>query len=244
MSQAATGARGPRPSRQAPSAPATSRREIATATDRRPLLKDLAHDRIKELILTGALPPGTFLSERNLAHELGMSKTPVRFAIERLALEGFVAVSPRQGIVVTGMQLDEAADQFEIRIAVECHTVRRLAGRLTADQIRLLEENLAAHHAAGVAHDAARARELDTDFHLLLCGYLGNREIGRVMERLREKLIRAISTVLQKQSQRMLESNAEHRTILAAIVAGDGVEAARHMEAHLEVGRRFMVPGG
>ncbi len=210
----------------------------------RPLLKDLAHDQIKELILTGALSPGTFLSERNLARELGMSKTPVRFAIERLALEGFVSVSPRQGIVVNGMQVEEFADQFEIRIAVECHTVRRLAGRLTADQVRALEENLETHHAAGVARDAARARELDTDFHLLLCGYLGNREITRVMERLREKLIRAISTVLQRQSQRMLESNAEHRGILAAVVAGDGDEAARRMEAHLDVGRRFLVAGG
>lgn len=210
----------------------------------RPLLKVVAHDRIKDRILTGALPPGSFLSERHLAQELGMSKTPVRFAIERLALEGFVAVSPRQGIVVTGMQLDEAADQFEIRIAVECHTVRRLAGRLTAHQVQTLEGNLAAHHAAAASQDAARARELDTDFHLLLCGYLGNREIRRVMERLREKLIRAISTVLERRSERMLESNAEHRGILAAVVAGDGEEAARRMEAHLEVGRRFLVPGG
>jgi len=210
----------------------------------RPLLKDVAHDQIKERILAGTLPPGTFLSERHLARELGMSKTPVRLAIERLALEGFVAVSPRQGIVVTGMQLDEAADQFEMRIAVECHTVRRLAGRLTADQVQVLEGNLAAHHAAAVVQDAARARELDTDFHLLLCGYLGNREFQRVMERLREKLIRAISTVLQRQSQRMLESNAEHRGILEAVLAGDGEEAARRMEAHLEVGRRFLGSGG
>jgi GntR family transcriptional regulator, rspAB operon transcriptional repressor len=210
----------------------------------RPLLKDVAHDRIKDLILTGALPPGSFLSERNLARDLGMSKTPIRFAIERLALEGFVAVSPRQGIVVRGIRLDEAADQFEIRIAIECHTVRRLAGRLTADQVRALEENLDAHSVAADARDFARARELDTDFHLLLSGFLGNREIQRVMERLREKLIRAISAVLQRQSQRMSESNAEHRSIVAALLAGDGEEAARRMEGHLEVGRRAMVSGG
>jgi len=244
VSQPPTGSRVPRRPLRATPPSSASRHEITTAADGRPLLKDLAHDRIKELILTGALPPGTFLSERNLARELGMSKTPVRFAIERLALEGFVAVSPRQGIVVTGMQLDEAVDQFEIRIAVECHTVRRLAGRLTADQVRALEENLAAHHAAATSQDAVRARELDTDFHLQLCAYLENREIQRVMERLREKLIRAISTVLQRQSQRMLESNAEHRGILAAVLAGDGDEAARRMEAHLEVGRRFLVSGG
>jgi DNA-binding GntR family transcriptional regulator len=213
-------------------------------TPERSLLKDRAYERLKAMIVSGGLEPGRFLSERRLAAEMGMSKTPIRFAIERLALQGFVAVSPRQGIVVTGMQLDEVADQFEIRIAVECHTVRRLAGRLTADQVRALEGILLTHHAAAVSRDAARARELDTDFHLLLCGYLGNREIGRVMERLREKLIRAISTVLARQSERMLESNLEHRGILAAVVAGDGEEAARRMEAHLEVGRRFLGPGG
>lgn len=209
----------------------------------RPLLKDQAYARIKDLILSDALRPSTFLSERQLAHQLGMSKTPVRFAIERLALEGFVSVSPRQGIIVNEIQVDEVADQFEIRIAVECHTVRRLARRLTEVQVGELEQNLAAHREAAVARDAARVRELDTDFHLMLCGYLGNREIRRVMERLREKLIRAISTVIQRRSQRMLESHDEHRGILAAIRSGDGEEAARRMEAHLEEGRRFLVLG-
>jgi DNA-binding GntR family transcriptional regulator len=216
--------------------------EIGSPAGRRPLLKDQAYDRIKDLILSDALRPGSFLSERQLAHQLGMSKTPVRFAIERLALEGFVSVSPRQGIVVNGMQVDEVTDQFEIRVAVECHTVRRLARRLTEEQIGELEQNLAAHRKAAVARDAAQVRELDTDFHYLLCRYLGNREIERVMERLREKLIRVISTVIQRQSQRMLESYEEHRGILAAIRSGDGEEAARRMEAHLDQGRRFLVP--
>ena len=71
--------------------------------DRRVFLKDRAYEELKTLILSEALPPGSFLSERALGQKLGMSKTPVRSAIERLENEGFVSVSPQQGVVVRAL---------------------------------------------------------------------------------------------------------------------------------------------
>ena len=73
----------------------------------RGLLKDDAYERIKHLIQTQVFKPGTFLSERELAARLGMSKTPVRSALERLQSEGFVQISPQQGAVVREPSLNE-----------------------------------------------------------------------------------------------------------------------------------------
>ena len=94
------------------------------------LLKSQAYDRLKTSIVTGAYPPGSFLSERRLVEELGMSKTPIRAALERLEGEDYVRISPRQGIVVREPSVREIADQFEIRLALERHVLKSLAGKL------------------------------------------------------------------------------------------------------------------
>src|SRR5262249_491897 len=96
----------------------------------RGLMKDRAYDAIKRGILGTGFPPGSFLAERQLAEWLGMSKTPVKAALERLELEGFITVSPQQGIVVRDVAVREIADQYEIRVALEAYVLRATAGRL------------------------------------------------------------------------------------------------------------------
>src|SRR5262245_56779925 len=86
------------------------------------LMKERAYSEIKRRILNCDYPPGSFLSERNLATTLGMSKTPVKAALERLEHEGFITVSPQQGIVVRELSIREIADQYEIRTALESFT--------------------------------------------------------------------------------------------------------------------------
>ena len=72
-----------------------------------------------------------------------MSKTPVKAALERLEAEGFISVSPQQGIVVRELSVREIADLYEIRAALESYTLRAVAGRLTADQVARVKANLA-----------------------------------------------------------------------------------------------------
>ncbi len=206
----------------------------------RTLLKDRAYEALKEFILTGVYPPGSFLSERQLAATLGMSKTPVRSAIERLETEGFLVVSPQQGILVSELSLDEVVDHFEIRTALETYMARRLAGRLTPTQLERLRANLKAQLAAAEGGDVLSYRQLDTDFHLLLCEFLNNQEIIRVMWRLRDKLGRVIFRVVSQRPERMASSYGEHVGILEAMLGGEGNLAAARMEEHLEWGRRFL----
>jgi DNA-binding GntR family transcriptional regulator len=205
-------------------------------------LKEQAYERLKAMILDETFPPGGFLSERQLSEVLGMSKTPIRAALERLESERLVTTSPQQGVVVREISLQEVADLFEVRIVLEEYVVRKIAGRLTLDQTRCLEANLAAQAAAVEHGDVDMSARLDTGLHLMLCDYLGNQEITRIMAGFRDKLHRLIVHILRRDTGRPLNSYGEHRAIVEAIVSGTADLAAARMTAHLEWGRRFMSP--
>src|SRR5438876_11645439 len=96
----------------------------------RALLQDQAYDELKKLIQRGTYPAGTFLSERQLAGRLGMSKTPIKSALTSLGMEGFVAVYPKLGIVVREPTVLELHEQFDLRAAFETYVVRQSARRL------------------------------------------------------------------------------------------------------------------
>lgn len=210
-------------------------------TSKRPLLKDRAYAELKALIQGGTFKPGDFLSERQLAEELNMSKTPVRSALERLESEGFVVISPQQGIVVRELSLQEIVDLFDIRVALETFTVRKIAGKLTPPQAAELQANLDAQAEGVRTQDVASAPGLDAEFHLLLSRFLDNQEILRSMLQLQDKLHRIVSRISQRNPARMHTSYEEHQAIADAVMAGDGDLAAERVVQHLEFGKRFLV---
>jgi DNA-binding GntR family transcriptional regulator len=207
----------------------------------RSLLKEQAYERIKEKLLTDEYPPGTFLSERQLALNLGMSKTPVKAALERLEAEGFITVSPQQGIIVRQLSIAEIADQYEIRVALESYTVRTLAGRLTPGQVDRVRANLATHAKLSGAADVPTGVELDAEFHSQFAEFLGNREILRVMDQLRERMQRIISRVFHLSPARIGTSHAEHVAIATAVIDGHGDRAADLIRLHLDLGKRLLL---
>jgi len=213
----------------------------ALAPPTRELLKDRAYDELKLRILRNDYPPGSFLAERQLADQLGMSKTPVKAALERLELEGFIAVSPQQGIVVRDLAVAEIADQYEIRSALESYTLRTIAGRLSPEQTERVRDNLAAQEAILGQANIALGVALDAEFHTLFAEALGNQEILRVMKQLREKMQRVITRVFQLNPGRIDTSYVEHAAIAEAVIHGDGADAVRLIEAHLERGRQLIL---
>jgi DNA-binding GntR family transcriptional regulator len=201
------------------------------------LLKERAYTEIKQRILTGECAPGTFLSERQLAVQCAMSKTPVRAALQRLEQEGFVTISPQQGIIVRDLSIHEIADQYEIRLALETFVARHLAGRLTPVQVGRLRANLAAQETNCRGCDFEQGVHLDGEFHMLFCEFLGNQEILRVMGQLRAKIHRVISQVFKINPGRVTNSYQEHCGIAEAVILGDAADAARRIEEHLEYGK-------
>jgi DNA-binding GntR family transcriptional regulator len=201
-------------------------------------LQSRAYTELRRLIVSGEFPPGTFLSERQLAQQLEMSKTPVHVALERLEAEGFVTISAQQGIVVRGMSVEDIVDHYELREAIECWVVRKIAGKLGAEQQRQLQDNLKAQKAALKQNDLRRLMLLDEQMHFMFGSFMQNREITTTMERLRDKIHQVILRVTDSDRSRPAESIAEHEAIIAAVLSGDGEKAAALMVSHLEAGKR------
>jgi DNA-binding GntR family transcriptional regulator len=201
-------------------------------------LHQRAYEEIKRLIVTGEFPPDTFLSERQLAQRLEMSKTPVHIALKRIEAEGFVAISPQQGVVVRGLSPDDILDHYELREALEGFVARRLAGRLDPTGAAALREAIAAQEKALGKGDLARCLELDADFHLLLARLLGNRQILSAMEQLHDRIRLVILRVGTLHRERFEESVREHAEIAGHLLAGEPEAAEVAMIEHLEAGKR------
>jgi DNA-binding GntR family transcriptional regulator len=207
----------------------------------RSFLKDRAYERIKRRLLNDEYPPGSFLSERQLAENLGMSKTPVKAALERLEAEGFIAVSPQQGIVVRELSVHEIADNYEIRYVLESYSLRSMAGKLTPDQVDRVRSNLEAQSRIRGSGDVAKGVALDTAFHMQFVEFLGNGEILRILDQLREKIQRVVTKVFHLCPSRINSSYTEHAAIAAAVIDGDGARAADLLARHLELGKQLIL---
>lgn len=205
------------------------------------LLKEHAYTQIKRSILNGSLPPLTLLSERQMAQSLGMSKTPIQSAISRLEIEGFITISPQQGIFVRDLRVDEIADQYEIRLALESFILKNLAGKLNPDQINKVEANLEEQQRNLKTKDVELAVSLDADFHSLFCDFLGNREIIRTLDNLRDKIRRVISRVFQSNPERWQQSFKEHCNIFESAREGNPAKVKKAIQDHLELGKRVLL---
>ena len=208
------------------------------------LLKDQAYQKLKSLIQTGDLAPESMLSERHLTERLGMSKTPIRAALENLETQGLVTVSPQKGIIVRELSAREAAELFDVRAAVEPLVVSQLArSSLSSSQRAELKANLREQHRAAESGDALAATQLDIAFHRLLARQVENREIMVWLERCFDRLHRSVLRVNRLAPGRLPKSCDEHEAIAAAIIEGRQNEAASLMGQHLTFGRQFLLVG-
>lgn len=203
-------------------------------------LKEQAYGDLKRLILSGELPAGTVLSVRQLATQLEMSRTPVHAAIERLEADGLVTLAPQQGVVVCELSIQDIANHYEIRQALEPYVMRRMAGKLSPEQIALLRDNQSRNKAAVREQRIDDLVKIDAEFHQLICHFFGNDEIIDVMQRLSDKVYHVIYRITQKYPQRASESFDEHQAILDALESGEAEKASQLVYDHLEDGlRRF-----
>lgn len=193
---------------------------------------DIAYDRLRDAVITLALPPGTVLSRGELAARLGVSQTPVREALIRLEEEGLIAVVPHSATRVAKIDLEHAREANFLRLAVEVEIVRRLAAGpapalaagLRAETARLRELHAQGQHAAFAAADEA--------FHGLLyaaAGVPGLRELIRSRSGHLDRL-RRLHLPSPGKAEQIL---ADHEALAAAIIAGAPAEAEAGLRRHL-----------
>ena len=122
--------------------PKQERRLVPVRLDSYKPLREVVFDSLREAIINGTLRPGERMMEIQLAEELGVSRTPVREAIRKLELEGFVVMLPRKGAYVAGISLKDIADVFEVRASLEALASGLAAERITGEELEDLERIL------------------------------------------------------------------------------------------------------
>jgi DNA-binding GntR family transcriptional regulator len=201
--------------------PASARPRPATAAES-------AYQRIRRLILDNALPPGAQRLEAELALELGMSRTPVREAMLRLAQDGLVAITPRHGMRVLPLSAADMRDIYDVLESLEPKAAELLARRgLPAARLAPLHTACDAMAAAIGAGDRAAWAAADEDFHRGLLELCGNARLAAMVMQVWDQSHRARLLTLNLRPL-PTASTAEHRAIMTAIAAGDG-DAAREL---------------
>ena len=207
-------------------------------------LKERAYQELKELIQSGCLNTDSMVSERKLVDRLGMSKTPIRAALENLETQGLVTVSPQRGIIVRELSAREIADLFDVRAAIEPFIVARLARTTITPSLRNeLKQNLREQRTVAKSQDFLVATKLDIEFHRMLARLLENHEMMIWLERCFDKLHRSVLHVNRTAPGRLVKSYEDHNAIAKAILSGHDHGAARLMTEHLAFGRRFLLVG-
>lgn len=180
---------------------------------------DRVYAALRERISDGDLVRGTKLRQEALAEELGVSRTPLREALRRLAAEGLVEFHPNRGAHVTEISTEDVRSAYEARLIVEPGAARIAATRRTPDHLDALRRAVEAQRAATdqlASYAASRA------FHLALVRASGNDYLIRLAETLWVPgLAQAIYERQIEQPQLLVNDLAEHERIAGAVAAGD-----------------------
>jgi DNA-binding GntR family transcriptional regulator len=193
---------------------------------------DEAYQRIKELIVTLALPPATPIDEGRLIAELGLGRTPIREALQRLSRDSLVVILPRRGTIVADLNMSDVQKIFEMRLDLEVLAVRLAAQRATPAQIAAMEALFADADALLQSGDNDTLIRIDHEAHRLLAQAAHNEFLEDTLDWLYSHVLRLWHVSLHR-VQHLREAVEEHRAMIALVKAGDGERAAQLMHTHV-----------
>ncbi|MCT8970977.1 GntR family transcriptional regulator [Microbaculum marinisediminis] len=207
MAQASSGTRGRRKSDAAA--------KDAAAEDRSQ--RERAFGEIRRRILENELPAGVQMLETEVADMLGMSRTPVREALIRLAEEGLVEIRPRHGMRVRPVSPDDMREIYDVLTSLEATAASLAAARgLPPAELAALDRSVADMDKALKREDLKAWAKADERFHDLLVAGSGNKRLGDIVATMRDQAHRArMSTLMLRPLP--TESNEDHRAVVEAI---------------------------
>ncbi|MGW5655682.1 GntR family transcriptional regulator [Streptomyces humi] len=198
-------------------------------------LRDRVYEALLELITTRALQPGQHLVESELAGHLGVSRQPVREALQRLNTEGWVDLRPAQGAFVHEPTEAEADQLLTVRTLLEAEAARLAAANAGSAGVAALESLCAEGERAVAADDVDTAVALNAAFHAKIMDLAGNTVLAELAAQV-DRRVRWYYTPVARQRGR--QSWIEHRALIAAITSRDEQLATTLMREHTEHTRR------
>jgi DNA-binding GntR family transcriptional regulator len=199
-----------------------------------------AYAAIKEMILTGQFKPGNKISDQELAMELGMSRTPVRHALTRLAQEGLIDEGRSRGFHAADLDAKQVADLYALREVLEVHAIRLAVVRATEadlDELAAVLDTLDT-----LSQDSSKRGEeirVGLKIHEIIARTSGDNFLHETMVRLLNRMHFFIwMDTLNEDPQAAETTRQEHREILACIRAGKPNEAEAVIRAHIRTAKQ------
>lgn len=193
---------------------------------------DDIYDQLKAMAVSFRIRPGDRLNEVALSRELGVSRTPLREALNRLVAERMFVFRPGQGFFCRSLDAQSVFDLFELRRIIESAAVLAACERASDDELQALQVDLLATgiNISGLTVEEAVSR--DEAFHLGIARLSGNTELVETLTRINERIryIRWISMSLG----RVQRSKEEHKNCMAALIERDGHRAANILGRHID----------
>ncbi|PQZ92896.1 GntR family transcriptional regulator [Arthrobacter sp. MYb227] len=195
---------------------------------------------IREQILTAELRPGEIVLENDLAALFGVSKTPVREALQMLMVEGLVSLLPRKGYMVRPLSFHDVRDVMELRLILEPPLLAAAARNVTDSLVlklrSLLDQQFAPEKSLSDRVHAAR------EFHLACVGASRNERAATLVRMLTDEINRLHHLMPLVEDHIASDNEREaHEAILSAIAAGNAAEAESKMREHLIESNSAMV---
>ncbi len=189
-------------------------------------LAEQAYARLRHDILTCILSPGQVVSERELARQYEMSKTPTREALSQVCHDGLMQRLPGRGYMVTPITIKDVRDLFDLRLILETTSAERAARHFSPAQIAALADMSNVSYCLDDPESHILFLQTNRNFHLALAEAAGNRRLLKMMEGLMIEMDRLFHLGLRLRDSSD-EMKREHREVVAALETGD-IEGVRN----------------
>lgn len=195
-------------------------------------MKQEVYNYLLQGIMNGQLKPGQQLEEKEISESLGVSRTPLREAINRLAQEGIVVEIPYRGNFVRKFTRREVIDLYEVRRTLEMMAIRQAVQRMTAEEAEEIANIVLQTASAQENGDMEAYGRLDAEFHTKIANYSGNRMLIQLLSSMSAQIniVRHMANSSDKIAKKA-QFDREH--IMEAITKRDPEAAARFMEEHI-----------
>lgn len=185
----------------------------------------VAYEYIRNKIITKTVFPGNRIIEEEIVHELGVSRTSIRTAMQRLQYEGFLEIVPNKGAYIAKPTVEDIRNAYYTRTILEVHAVQLTIDAISPEGIARLEQNLKAQEELGGRFTIAEYAALNRAFHWEIADTSGNPYIKKYLNELLNRS--NIYLIFYDDSTDNIQSLEKHRAILEAIKAKDKASAAR-----------------
>ncbi len=204
-------------------------------------LREEVYESLKRSILHGRLKAGQRLIEETLAHQVGISRTPVREAFHKLERDELVMRLPKGGFAVREFTRADVEEIFGIRCALESYAAYLATEHLTADQIAALEKKIEETEKADAKGEYEKVAQLYTEFHNLLYKSCKSRKLFDMITNYSDYFYRYRTALIQSTENGFKYSFDDHRRMLAAMKKKNAKLAERLVRKHLERGKDLVL---